>query len=403
LIHDIRKKKNMNAQHRQTLKIKLLILLVGTALLISGCSVVASFQDPAEPTPVPVAPESAAGVIAEGNLVPATYLYLGFPMGGRVQEILVEKGDQVAAGDLLVSLGDREQAQAALVGAQLELESAQQTLDSLNENADLTSVQARQALIEAIERVNSAQVAWDAVDTDAFQEDIDDARQDVLDAEQDVEDAQEEFDKRADLSEDNPTYVRYEQELEDAQDALNQAIRELDSLVNQRDMAEANLLAAQALLQRARTDYDSTRDGPDPDQLRLTEKRLENAQAQVQAAQLGLDNMDLVAPFAGSIVDINIKPGELVGNDTWAILIADLSQWYVETNDLTELEVVEIEVGQSVTLLPDSLPDVVLSGEVTEISDVFSTLTGDILYKVRILVEEGDPLLRWGMTFEVDF
>jgi multidrug resistance efflux pump len=352
---------------------------------------------------VPQATAPETGVIAEGNLVPAKYLYLAFPTGGRVEELLVEKGASVAQGDVLARLGEREQAQAALSTANLELESAQQALDSLNDNAALSNAQAWQALIEATESVNTAQVAWDDVDTTEFQDKIDDAKQKVLDAQKDVDDAQEEFDKYADFAQDNPTREDAQSALDDAERSLHEAILERDRLVNQRDLAEANLQAAQAAYDLARVNYESSRTGPDPDVLSLAQLRMENAQAQVAAAQMGLDNMDLKAPFAGTIVDVNIKTGELVGNDRWAILIADTSQWYVETNDLTELEVVQIDVGQEATLLPDALPDVSLSGEVTEISDMFTTQTGDILYKVRILVQESDPRLRWGMTVEVDF
>jgi multidrug efflux pump subunit AcrA (membrane-fusion protein) len=280
-------------KYHNQITMKTFILIIAGALLVGGCSVVASFQDETEPTTQPVAAETTLGVIAEGNLVPATYLYLAFPTGGRVEEILVEAGAQVEEGQLLARLGDRSQALAALAGARLELESAQQALDSLNNHADLSSAQAAQALIEAIDAANSAQIAWDAVDTDAFQEDIDDARQDVVDAQKDVQDAQEELDKYADFSTDNPTRVRYEQALKDAQDSLNVAILEHDRLVNQRDMAQANLQAAQAVLERARSDFEATRSGPDPDQLRLAEMRLENAQAQVNAAQLGLDHKTL--------------------------------------------------------------------------------------------------------------
>ena len=102
-------------------------------------------------------------------------------------------------------------------------------------------------------------------------------------------------------------------------------------------------------------------------------------------------------------MDANLLANEEVTPGTWAFVLADLNQWYVRTSDLTELEVVQIENGQIVKIVPDSLPDVVLSGTVQEISDVFRTETGDILYDVLIRLDDFDPRLRWGMTVEVDF
>jgi len=83
--------------------------------------------------------------------------------------------------------------------------------------------------------------------------------------------------------------------------------------------------------------------------------------------------------------------------------VADTSQWYVETSDLTELEVVDVAVGQNVSILADALPDVEMSGIVEEISQSFKSQGGDILYTARIKVDDVDPRMRWGMTVEVTF
>jgi multidrug resistance efflux pump len=116
-----------------------------------------------------------------------------------------------------------------------------------------------------------------------------------------------------------------------------------------------------------------------------------------------MDNLDLKAPFSGTVVEVNVDPGQLIGIDTWAVLVADFSEWYVETNDLNEQEVVKISMDQGAAISPDALPDLQLSGVVTEISDKFNLQAGDVLYKVRLRVEQPDPRLKWGMTVETTF
>ncbi len=44
-----------------------------------------------------------------------------------------------------------------------------------------------------------------------------------------------------------------------------------------------------------------------------------------------------------------------------------------------------------------------MTGEVESISQAFTMQGGDILYKVKIKVEEVDPRVLWGMTMEVTF
>jgi len=83
--------------------------------------------------------------------------------------------------------------------------------------------------------------------------------------------------------------------------------------------------------------------------------------------------------------------------------VADFSQWFVETDNLTEIEVVEVSVAQAVTIVPDALPDVELTGSVDSIADYFEEKRGDITYTARILVDDIEPLLRWGMTVVVTF
>jgi HlyD family secretion protein len=139
------------------------------------------------------------------------------------------------------------------------------------------------------------------------------------------------------------------------------------------------------------------------DKLVLAQANLDYAKAQVAAAQYALDNYDLKAPFDGVVEDINISVNQLVGPTTWAVALADTSQWYADTSDLGELDVVKVSVGQPVSVTVDALPGVTIDGAVTAITGAPTLQGGDILYKVRVLLKNPDPRLLWGMTVEVTF
>lgn len=380
---------------------KLLTIFVLTALFLSSCSAL-KVQSTPESTPVPTV-ESSGSVISQGNLVPKQTMYLSFPAGGHISSVAVSQGDKVSAGQVLAIMGDREQYQANVTAAELEVENAQQALDSLNKNANITSSNTWLTLLNAKEQLIQAETAWSAIDTDAYQKKIDDANIEVADKKTALDDAQTEFDKYANLEKDNPTRKAAEDDLKKAQEEYDSAVHARDQLVIDHDRAQANLQLAQALQVKAQSDYDATRQGPDPDQLKIAQMNLDTAQAHLAAAQYVLDNLDLKAPFTGTVVDVNVDPGQLVGTGTWAVLLADYREWYVETNDLTEQEVVNISVGKSASLAPDALPDQKFNGKVTEIANMFNLQAGDVLYKVRLLVENPDPQFRWGMTTEVTF
>jgi len=60
-------------------------------------------------------------------------------------------------------------------------------------------------------------------------------------------------------------------------------------------------------------------------------------------------------------------------------------------------------VGQTVSVIPDALPDLEIKGTVDKISDVFEEKRGDVTYTTRILLDSVDPRLRWGMTVVITF
>ena len=381
-----------------------MILVMGIAaiLFVAGCSMLSGDNQEAEPAGPEI--QTVSGVIGEGNVIPNEHRYLGFMSSGRVAEILVEKGDQVTEGQVLARLDDREQAEAALAAATLELESAQQEYDDLHENAEAAREEMRQAWIEAREMLMAAEFEWDDYyDTDDYQDDLDDADEEVADRQDDLDDAQEDFDRYKDLDEDNPTRERYEDDLDDAMRDYNEAVRDRDQLVLDKEKVESDILLYTALVATRRADYEAALTGPDPDKLQLAEKRIANAEAQIISAEKALADLELIAPFAGTIVEIDIVTNEVVTPNDRAMLIADFSEMFVETNDLTELEVVKVFVGQQVSIYPDALPDVEIMGTVVEISDVYRSQSGDILYDVKIDLANIDSRLRWGMTVEVIF
>jgi multidrug efflux pump subunit AcrA (membrane-fusion protein) len=376
---------------------KWILLIAVLALVLSACG-----GQEETPTPQPAFLPVEA-VIAEGHLVPNDDLTLSFTVRGKVAEILVEEGDLVREGDVLIRLADREQAEAALAAAQLELTTAQQAYDEFVRTEGLGRADAWQAYMDAQVVRAEAERDWEDLNVDNIEDRIEDREADVKDAQEDLDDAQEEFDKYADLDEDNSTRKDAEDDLEREQEDYNEAVRDLEEEIRERDIVRAALDEALAAEAEAKHQYEISLDGPNAEQLALLEARLNNAKAQVASAENTLANFELKAPFDGEVMDINISVNEVVGPETWAVIVADTSQWYIETSDLTELEVVDVAVGQNVSILADALPEVELNGVVEDISQTFRSQGGDVLYTVRIRMEDVDPRMRWGMTVEVTF
>ena len=315
------------------------VLLI-LSILLAGCSQLSkiSGSDPT-PTAVPVT-QGDNQVIVEGRVMPRDSDDLFFTAGGKIAEILVKEGDQVQAGDVLARLDDRETFQANVTSASLGLADAQLALKDLKDHAALAYSQALLDVTTSQQALVDAKKKLDDLDTESYQDQIDQAKGDVADAEKTLKDAQEEFDKYKDLDEDNLNRKNAKSTLDTAQDNYDEAVRKRDLLVNDLDKAIADVAMAQASLDDAQRRRDSQQNGPDPDQLALAQARVDNAQAQVSAANAALDRLELTAPFDGTVAKIDASVGEQALPNLPVMTLADFSSWYVDTNDLTENEVV---------------------------------------------------------------
>ena len=381
----------------------LIMLIVALALILTAC---ANQQAATPQDNEPVVPVSSAdAVVAEGHLKPEYGANLSFQARGIVESINVEIGDQVSKGDVLARLSNASQAEAQLAAASLELIQAQQALDTLNRTGDANLAAAWDAYQKAQLARAEALKEWNDVNPRDIQNRVDDQQATVNDREKDLEDAQDEFDKYKDLDRDNSKRKAAEDDLRAAQKDYDNAVAELEKIQQESDSVRAVLDAAIAAEAESKHQYELSADGANADQLALAQARLENAKAQVAAAESALSNYVLTAPFDGVVMDVAVSVGEQIGAESRAVSVADASSWMIETTDITELEVVGIAVGQPVSFVADALPAVTMSGVVSEVSQSSYTQSGDVLYTVYINVNNSDldSRVKWGMTVEVTF
>ncbi len=384
---------------------KLIILLAVLALGITACAnqPAVAQADPATAQVASTNAKGSSGTIAEGHLKPEHAANLSFLSPGTVEEVKVKIGDQVKKGDVLASLTNLEQVQAQITAANLELTEAQQDYDQLQRTEGLGRADAWTAYMNAQVARGDAERDWEDLNLDDIEDRIEDDQAEVQDREQDLKDAQEEFDKYKTLNEDNSKRKTAADKLETAQNDYNEAVRKLEETTRERDTVRAALDAAMATEAEAKHTYEESLDGPNKEKIALASSRLENARAQVAAAENTQSNFQIIAPFDGVVADVEIEGGDQVTTQTRAVSVIDPSTWIVETTDITELEVVDIAEGQRATFTADALPDVTMTGVVSEISQSSYTQSGDVIYTVRIKADRVDPRVKWGMTVEVNF
>lgn len=385
-----------------------MIIVALAAMILSACgsSPLANRSGAQTATPVTTPVVGIKRIVAEGRLLPVESVDLSFQASGRVDELFIAEGSVVEEGQVLARLSGAEQLQMAVEAATYELLAATQEIDTLHENYGRALADAEYQLAQAkIDLEDAEEDRTRMVYRRASEATLNGLRADVIMAEETLEDAQDAYDHVAG-GKDNVAIAQALSYLSAAQKAYDRAEYNLiyaSELPDQNeiDKAEANLRLAKARVETARLSLERLSGGPDSRALALAEARKQKAEADLQASQKNLENLELKAPFSGTIVDLNIAMGEQAGPGLVAASLADYSTWIVETTDLTEINVAEVRVGQPATLVADALPDVEFTGKVERISNVYQEKQGDITYTVRIALDGSDDRLRWGMTFMV--
>jgi multidrug efflux pump subunit AcrA (membrane-fusion protein) len=348
---------------------------------------------PQVPTAIPPV-ASDFDIVAEGRMVPRESVQLSFLSSGQVDEVLVKEGDEVKAGQVVARLGNREQMEANIANAETEALAAQQALDKLNEDVTLAKVEAVRALAQANRQVRDAQYQLDNFTTPSNQKKLS-ALEGVVAMEALLDQARLAFQPYKYYPSEDDTREDLKEKLDQAQSDYNTSIKRLEY--------ETALEEAQSRLDDALVNYQELQLGPDPDALAAAEARLNSTRANLEASKASRKNMDLISTIDGTVVDQSLIAGQTITAGQPVVTVADLSEMFVETDDLTELEVVDISIGQSTLVEPDAIPGLELPGSVDSIGEVFVEKRGDITYTARIRLDDVDPRLRWGMTVLVTF
>jgi len=133
----------------------------------------------------------------------------------------------------------------------------------------------------------------------------------------------------------------------------------------------------------------------------IARAQVQQAQSTLDVAQAVLAQSILLSPYAGTVVSVNIIPGELAQVGQTVLTLANLNALQVETTDLSERDVSRVKIGQTVNVYIEAL-DAHLTGRVIQISPISGILGGDIVYPITIeLLNEQPQGLLWGMTAEV--
>jgi HlyD family secretion protein len=167
--------------------------------------------------------------------------------------------------------------------------------------------------------------------------------------------------------------------------------------------AKAEVESANAQVRQAQAELDLLRAGSRTEDIAVAEAEAAQAEVALTEARNTLDDAVLKAPFDGTVGAALVQAGELVAAGTPVIRLGDLTSLHVQTEDLSEVDVNRVKVGQEATVRVDALGDKTFKAKVVRVAPAAIDRRGDKVYTVTLELEKGQEAgLLWGMTAFVD-
>ncbi len=378
--------KQKNLRHLRLSASYLLVLLL---LAACGRGETAELGPTPTPLPTPIVPERPTYTVQRGAVVnsleftgrvsPVQEQALFFKSEGFVDQVFVQRGDQVQAGDVLAQLeitalqNQLAQAQVALETAEIRLAQAEQARQDALAEATINREKILLQLQQGQVNTNSAALI-------AAQIDLDNARQRLADAEYEL---QKSLDREWE-----PENLRrqYEQGVVSAQDALqvaqaryNDALAGSGSNAVNRQLLEQDLSLADLRLEQLGRSIDP-----------LLALDVERARLDVQQIENQIADAQLIAPFAGEVLSLNVRAGSRAEAFQTAVILAQPQNLEI-TAELGSAELNEMSVGQTAVITLRNRLDDPTSGVVRQLPYAFSggvSTAADQDNRVRIQFDE---------------
>jgi HlyD family secretion protein len=296
-------------------------------------------------------PAVAPGVIALSGRIEGDDSAVAAKTSGRIRQITVREGDQVQAGQVIARLDDEQvrareqQAMAAVRQAEARVDLSKHQIAVLEESLQQSRLGVDQARADAQGRVSEAEGKLAAAESQLAQ-----AEASYAQAKWDRE-AMSRLFKRELIAEQE---AQRAQNNEEAQAAIVAASRrQVEAARGALKTAQANLVtpairtsqvaAVQGQILQARAD------------IAAAQAEAERARAQLEEARANRQDLDVVAPFAGTVATRTAEPGEVVVAGAPIVTLVNLDEVYLR-GFVPEGQIGRVKLNQQARVYLDSAP-----------------------------------------------
>lgn len=334
-----------------------------------------------------------------GNIRPEQTAVLSFQTSGSVAGVLISTGDQVVIDQELAFL-DPASLSSQVILAEADLLNAQTNLDNLLASG-ATLAQKQSELANALDALEDMEYHW-RVQQEGYRasdETIAKSEANLVLAEAQVERDETKYNSLSGRPTDDPARAQARSNLANSREHYNATLRNLNWYTGHPTETQQSVLDADLAAAQARYE-DATREF-ERWQNGPPADEISAAEARVIAAQATLDMQRIQAPFAGTITDVSITLGDWVQPGVIALRLSDLDPLLIDV-EVSEVDINMIAVGQPVTITLDAALGKEYQGQVVEVSIEGIEIQGVVNFDVVVELSNPDEDIRSGLTAAVN-
>ena len=163
---------------------------------------------------------------------------------------------------------------------------------------------------------------------------------------------------------------------------------------------KTNLAQAAATLQVAEATASRINADPTSYETSQSQSSISGAQAAVAAIDAQIADQSIIAPFDGTITDVDILPGETAGTAPIITLLAEDA--FTLTARVPEIDITKVANNLPAEVVFDAKSDVILTGRVTFVSPLATEIDGVAYFETTITLDENPLWIRSGLNADID-
>lgn len=173
------------------------------------------------------------------------------------------------------------------------------------------------------------------------------------------------------------------------------------SYENQITSAHDDVDAKLSALNLAKARLELKTSNPRDFEIKAAEARIKRAQATLDRYYSELGKTVIRAPFDGIVTAVNYKKGEQTNQSEAVINMIGLSEKEIEV-DVPESDITKITLADPVEITLDAFSsDQKFAGQVAFIDPAATVINSVVYYKVKVLFNEDNPIIKSGMTADL--